>query len=87
MFASAARAAGADAVGVLLTGMGKDGARGLLAMRDAGAFTIAQDEATSVVFGMPREAIELGAACQVLPIGAIAAALFERLARPGMVRA
>jgi two-component system chemotaxis response regulator CheB len=56
-------------------------------MKMAGAFTVAQDEATSVVFGMPREAIELGAAHEVLPIGAIAPALFERLARPGMVRA
>jgi len=87
LFGSAARHAGADAFGVLLTGMGKDGARGLLQMRQAGAWTIAQDEATSVVFGMPREAIELGAARQVLPIGAIAPALFERLARPRMARA
>ncbi len=87
LFASAARLAGAEAAGVLLTGMGKDGARGLLQMRETGAWTIAQDEATSVVFGMPREAIELGAACEVLPIGAIAPALLERLARPGMARA
>jgi two-component system chemotaxis response regulator CheB len=87
LFSSAARLAGGDATGVLLTGMGKDGARGLLEMREAGALTIAQDEATSVVFGMPREAIELGAACEVLPIGAIAPALFERMARPGTVRA
>jgi two-component system chemotaxis response regulator CheB len=87
LFGCAARLAGADATGVLLTGMGKDGARGLLEMREAGAWTIAQDEASSVVFGMPREAIELGAAHEVLPIGAIAPALFERLARPGMVRA
>ncbi len=87
LFGCAARVAGADALGVLLTGMGKDGARGLLQMREAGAWTMAQDEATSVVFGMPREAILLGAACQVLPIGAMAPALFERLAKPGMVRA
>ena len=86
LFASAARHAGGDAIGVLLTGMGKDGARGLLQMREAGAWTIAQDEATSVVFGMPRVAIELGAARQVLPLGAIAPALFERLANPGMAR-
>jgi two-component system chemotaxis response regulator CheB len=87
LFSSAAQLAAADALGVLLTGMGKDGARGLLHMREAGAWTIAQDEATSVVFGMPREAIEMGAARQVLPIGAIAPALFERLAKPGLVRA
>lgn len=87
LFASAARLAGGDAVGVLLTGMGKDGARGLLELREAGAWTIAQDEATSVVFGMPREAIEIGAARQVLPIGAVAPALFERLAKPGTVKA
>jgi two-component system chemotaxis response regulator CheB len=87
LFEGAARLAGGDALGVLLTGMGKDGARGLLRMREAGGWTIAQDEATSVVFGMPREAIELGAARQVLPIGAIAPALFERLASAGMVSA
>ena len=68
LFSSVAEAAGADAVGVLLTGMGTDGAQGLLKMRQAGARTIAQDEATCVVFGMPREAIELGAAGQVLPL-------------------
>lgn len=72
---SVAHAAGANAVGVLLTGMGDDGAAGLLAMRHAGAFTIAQDEATSVVFGMPREAIELGAAASVLPLDRIAGAI------------
>lgn len=62
LFRSAARAAGANALGILMTGMGDDGARGLLEMRQAGALTIAQDEASCVVFGMPREAIELGAA-------------------------
>jgi two-component system chemotaxis response regulator CheB len=75
LFSSAAEAAGAEAAGVLLTGMGADGAQGLLKMRRAGACTIAQDEATSVVFGMPREAIRLGAAEHVLPLGAIAGAL------------
>jgi two-component system chemotaxis response regulator CheB len=87
LFGSAAEQAGADAVGVLLTGMGKDGARGLLAMRGTGAWTIAQDEATSVVFGMPREAIAIGAAQQVLPIEAIGHAVFEQLVRPRWERA
>lgn len=59
-------------MGALLTGMGADGARGLLAMRDAGAHTIAQDEASCVVFGMPREAIRLDAASEVLPLNRIA---------------
>jgi two-component system chemotaxis response regulator CheB len=75
---SVARAAGADAAGVLLTGMGDDGADGLLAMRRAGARTIAQDEATSAVFGMPKEAIRRGAAALVLPLQRIAAALVQR---------
>jgi two-component system chemotaxis response regulator CheB len=74
MFGSVAEAAGKEAVGVLLTGMGADGAQGLLKLRNAGAETIAQDEATSVVFGMPREAVRLGAAAQVLPLEGIAAA-------------
>ncbi len=73
-------ALGARAIGCLLTGMGKDGARGLLAMRHAGATTIAQDEATSVVYGMPREAAEIGAAGRVLPLDGIAAEL-TRLVR------
>lgn len=68
LFQSVARTAGADAVGVLLTGMGEDGARGLLEMRKASAHTIAQDETTCAVFGMPRVAIGLGAAVEVLPI-------------------
>lgn len=68
LFASCARELGANAAAALLTGMGDDGARGLLAMRRAGAHTCAQDEATCVVFGMPKEAIALGAAVQVLPL-------------------
>ncbi|HEX4933510.1 MAG TPA: CheB methylesterase domain-containing protein, partial [Gemmatimonadaceae bacterium] len=76
MFQSVARAAGRNALGVLLTGMGEDGATGLLALRESGAWTVAQDEATSVVFGMPRVAIELGAACEVRPVGEVADALF-----------
>jgi two-component system chemotaxis response regulator CheB len=79
LFQSVARAAGPNAVGVILTGMGADGARGLLAMREAGARTFAQDEATCVVFGMPKEAIKLGAAGTVLPLDAIAGAALRAL--------
>ncbi|GAB7051130.1 chemotaxis-specific protein-glutamate methyltransferase CheB [Catenuloplanes indicus] len=79
LFESVADAYGPSAVGVLLTGMGRDGAAGLLAMRRAGARTYAQDEATSVVYGMPREAVLLGAAGETLPLTAIA----ERLAALG----
>ena len=77
LFLSVAEAAGREAVGVLLTGMGADGSQGLLAMCRAGARTIAQDEATCVVFGMPREAIALGAAEQVLPLPTISAAILR----------
>jgi two-component system chemotaxis response regulator CheB len=73
LFRSTARYAGANAVGVLMTGMGDDGAKGLKEMHDAGAKTIAQDQRTSVVFGMPKEAIALGAADHVLPLQEIAA--------------
>jgi two-component system chemotaxis response regulator CheB len=72
LFESFAQELGAECVGCLLTGMGKDGAAGLLAIRRAGGRTIAQDEATSVVFGMPREAIRLGAAEQILALDQIA---------------
>lgn len=75
LFHSVARAYGATAIGVILSGMGGDGADGLRAMRETGAHTIAQDEATCVVFGMPAVAIAMGAAQQVLPINKIAAAL------------
>src|ERR1019366_8595620 len=70
-----------EAVGVLLTGMGNDGAQGLLKMRLAGARTIAQNEATCVVYGMPREAVALGAAAQVLPLTAIAEAMLAARGR------
>jgi len=75
LFRSVAQVAGARASGAILTGMGDDGAQGLLEMRDAGAFTVAQDEATCVVFGMPREAVLRGAACQVLPLESVASAV------------
>src|SRR5665811_1105925 len=68
LFRSAARYAGRNAVAVILTGMGDDGAHGMLEMKEAGAVTIAQDEATSVVFGMPNEAIKRGAVHSVLPL-------------------
>jgi two-component system chemotaxis response regulator CheB len=77
LFQSVAETAGGRAVGVLLTGMGSDGAQGLLRMRQAGAHTIAQDEASCVVFGMPREAIALGAAASVLPLDRIADAVLN----------
>lgn len=75
LFDSVAATAGPAAVGVLLTGMGSDGANGLLRMREAGAHTIAQDEATSLVYGMPRAAAEIGAAVTVCPLGDVAAAI------------
>jgi two-component system, chemotaxis family, protein-glutamate methylesterase/glutaminase len=75
LFRSVAKYAGSNATGVIMTGMGDDGAHGLKEMRDAGAATIAQDEASCVVFGMPKEAIRLGGADRVLPLGQIAAAL------------
>lgn len=80
LFSSCARSMGKNGVGVLLTGMGADGARGMLEMKQAAAFNIAQDESTSVVFGMPREAILLNAVDQVLPLGQIPRALMQRLA-------
>lgn len=72
LFRSVAQNAGANAVGVILTGMGEDGARGLLEMKQAGATTLAQDEASSVVWGMPGSAVRLGAADEVLPLDRIA---------------
>jgi two-component system, chemotaxis family, protein-glutamate methylesterase/glutaminase len=75
LFRSAARYAGPNAVAVIMTGMGDDGARGMLEMKEAGASTIAQDEATSVVFGMPNEAIKRGAVDKVLPLPAIAGSI------------
>jgi two-component system chemotaxis response regulator CheB len=81
LFHSVARNAGLNSVGVILTGMGADGAKGMLDMRQAGAHTIAQDEASSIVFGMPREAINLGAAAQVSPLGRMPEAIIAALLR------
>jgi two-component system chemotaxis response regulator CheB len=75
LFRSASRYAGKNAVGVIMTGMGDDGARGMLEMKEAGAYNIAQDEASCVVFGMPKEAIKLGAVDKVLPLFDIAQAV------------
>ena len=83
LFNSAAIAAGKNAIGVILTGMGKDGAAGMLAMHRAGAHTIAQDEASCVVFGMPREAIAIGAADEVVALSAISERILTRLGDRG----
>ncbi len=79
LFLSAARVAGPNALGVMLTGMGADGALAMKVLRDAGSWNVAQDEASCVVFGMPKEAIAAGAVHEVLPLHAIASRLLERL--------
>lgn len=81
LFQTVAKVAGKNAVGAILTGMGADGAKGLLAMKNAGAQTIAQDEATSIVFGMPKEAIKLGAADKVLPLYNVAGSIIRALGK------
>ncbi|TDX25385.1 protein-glutamate methylesterase/protein-glutamine glutaminase [Rhodovulum visakhapatnamense] len=86
MFRSAAQQLGSGAAGILLTGMGDDGAQGLLEMRETGAATVAQDEESSVVFGMPKEAIERGAAARVLPLPRIAPAILQFWAGSGGAR-
>jgi two-component system chemotaxis response regulator CheB len=73
LFRSASRYAGRNAVGVIMTGMGDDGARGMKEMKEAGGFTMAQDEATSVVYGMPQEAVKLGGVDKILPLEGLAA--------------
>lgn len=78
LFRSAARYAGKNSVGVILTGMGDDGAKGMLEMKEAGSFNIAQDEKTSVVFGMPAEAIKLNAVNSILPIDKIASTVLNQ---------
>jgi len=79
LFQSVASSASSNAIGVLLTGMGADGAKGLLAMRKSGAHTLAQDEKSCIVFGMPKEAIKLGAADKVVPLTHIAQAIINAL--------
>jgi two-component system chemotaxis response regulator CheB len=86
LFMSCAKFVGADAIGVIMTGMGRDGAKGMLEMKNAGAWTIAQDEATSVIFGMPREAIELGAVHEVAPLGRLRERALARLAKKEVAR-
>lgn len=81
LFRSAAEAAGADVLGIILTGMGDDGARGMKAMHERGARTVAQDEASCVVFGMPMEAIKLGGVDEVRPLSDVAAAILQFDAR------
>ena len=83
LFDSAAHYAGANAVGVILTGMGKDGAAGMLAMKQAGARTIAQDEASCVVFGMPKEAIARGGVDEIVPLGGVAERVLAQLRAGG----
>jgi len=84
LFKSAARVAGPNALGIMLTGMGADGASAMKEMRDAGSYNLVQDEASCVVFGMPREAIAAGAAHEVLPLAQIAPRLVERLRSTGL---
>ena len=84
LFKSAARVAGPNALGIMLTGMGADGASAMKEMRDAGSYNLVQDEASCVVFGMPREAIAAGAANEVLPLSQIAPRLIERLRSTGL---
>ncbi|BAL23187.1 chemotaxis response regulator protein-glutamate methylesterase [Azoarcus sp. KH32C] len=77
LFRSVARHAGKNAMGVIMTGMGDDGARGLKEMHDAGSFTLAQDEESSVVYGMPREAVKVGAVDRILPLSLLAGAIMR----------
>jgi two-component system, chemotaxis family, protein-glutamate methylesterase/glutaminase len=80
LFRSVAQAVGPNAIGVIMTGMGNDGAEGLLEMKRAGAYTIAQDEASCVVFGMPKEAIDRGAVDKVVALGLIPHCILRRVA-------
>jgi two-component system chemotaxis response regulator CheB len=85
LFKSAALNAGKNAVGVILTGMGKDGAVAMLSMKEAGARNFAQDEASCVVFGMPKEAIEIGAVDVIAPLAQLPALVLEHFSRHGSV--
>ncbi len=87
LFTSVAEAVGKHATGIIMTGMGNDGARGLRTMKDAGAYTIAQDKDSCVVFGMPREAIEAGGATDVLPLDRIAQCVIEKSRGPARTAA
>jgi two-component system chemotaxis response regulator CheB len=79
LFRSGANYVGGNAIGVIMTGMGDDGAKGMLEMKNNGAYTIAQDEATSVVFGMPKVAIDLGAVDTILPLEGISKHIMNRV--------
>ncbi|WP_020205574.1 chemotaxis response regulator protein-glutamate methylesterase [Cupriavidus sp. WS] len=83
LFDSAAQHAGKNAIGVMLTGMGRDGAQGMLRMREAGAYNLAQDESTCIVFGMPKEAIAAGGVHEVVPLHAMSQRVMARLATFG----
>ena len=83
LFRSVAQYAGKNAIGIMLTGMGKDGAMGMLEMRQAGAYNLAQDEASCVVFGMPREAIAVGAVDEVVPIQEMTQRVLNKLMQSG----
>jgi two-component system chemotaxis response regulator CheB len=83
LFRSVAEYAGANSMGVILTGMGRDGAQGMLELHRAGAYTFAQDEESCVVFGMPREAIALGGVDEVAPMSEMAVRLLRRLSSMG----
>ncbi len=83
LFRSVARTAGANAVGVIMTGMGGDGSTGMLEMKQQGAYNIAQDEKSCVVYGMPREAVEIGAVDQIEPLDRLAAAMLRAASKPG----
>ena len=78
--------AGRNAVGVILTGMGNDGAAGMLAMRQAGAWTLAQNEASCVVFGMPREAINMGGVCEVVDLSQVSQQMLAKISAGQAIR-
>jgi len=86
LFQSVAKSAASNAVGVMLTGMGADGAKGMLAMKESGAFTLAQDEATCVVYGMPKEAVRLGAVDEIVALPEIPQSIISCLERNGKPR-